>query len=99
MNGEQQEYIRKLQEKRQIFERKARKLYAEGSTRHSHAEINDWLKCFHCMRARKNQLEERQKMGLGSSKDYMKWRKANTITYEDKLRRARDNVYKFGRII
>ena len=99
MNDEQRNYIEKLQKKREEFEQKSRKLYAAGSTKHSHAEISDWLKCFPCMIARKNQLEERKKMGLGSSKDYMKWRKANTITYDDKLRRARDNVYNFGRMI
>lgn len=99
MNSEQQRYIKNLQKKREIFEKQARMMYGEGSTRHSHAEISDWIKCFHCMLARKQQLEARHKLGLSNPRDYMRWRKRNTIDYEVKLERARENVYKFNKPI
>ena len=95
MSLEQVNYIEKLKKQREIFERKARTLLFEGATRHSHTELADYFKCFHCMIARKNQLEARHKMGLSNSRNYMRWRKRNTINYNDKLRRAQENIYKF----
>ena len=94
MNSEQEKYIARLLEKRDTFEKKMRTIYAEGSTKHSHAEIGDWIKCFHCMLARQNQTEAKKKLGVGNPKDYMKWIKNNTRIFDDKLRRARNNIYK-----
>lgn len=95
MNLEQQQYIERLTKCREIFEHKARTLYGEGATRHSHAELGDYFKCFHCMIQRRNQMEARKKMGLDNSRTYARWRKTNTIDYETKLWRAQNNVYKF----
>lgn len=95
MNSEQQQYIENLKKQREVFERQARILYGEGATRHSHAEVGEYFKCFHCMMQRRNQLEARHKMGLSNSRKYMRWRKQNTINYNDKLRRAQENIYKF----
>mgnify|MGYP001594663859 CR=1 FL=1 len=95
MNLEQQQYIEKLTKQRANFEAKMRMVYNEGNTRHSHAEISDWLKCFHCMLARKNQMEAKRKIGMDNPRNYMKWRKRNTLGYDDRLRRAQENIYKF----
>ena len=95
MNSEQQQYIEKLKKQRAEFEAKMRMVYNEGDNKHSHAEIGDWLKCFPCMLARKNQLEAKHKIGMANPRDYMKWRRKNTVDYENRLRRARDNIYKF----
>lgn len=95
MSIEQVNYIENLKKQREIFERKVRTLYGEGATRHSHAELGDYFKCFHCMMQRRNQMEARNKMGLSNPRDYMKWRKKNSITYQDKLKRAQENIYKF----
>ena len=95
INSEQEQFFHRLAKQREEFERKIRMVYNEGSTRHSHAEISDWIKCFPCMLARKNQIEARHKIGLDNSRSYMKWLKKNTRTYNDRLRRARENIYKF----
>ena len=92
---EQQRYIEKLLEQKRVFEKKALMLYGEGSNAHSHAEIGDWIKCFPCMLAKKKQVEARHKLGISNPRAYMKWRKRNTIDLDAKLRRARENVYKF----
>ena len=95
MNSEQKQFFDKLAKQREAFERKMRTVYNEGNTKHSHAEISDWLKCFPCMLARKNQMEAKHKIGVDNPRSYMNWLKKNTTEYDDRLRRARENIYKF----
>lgn len=95
MNSEQRQYIDKILQKQEEFRHKAREMYGAGSTRHSHAEIGDYFKCFHCMIQKRNQMEVRHKFGLSSGRKYLRWRKENSINLPTKLQRARDNIYKF----
>ena len=96
MNEEKRQYIGNLLKKREEFERKQREIFNAGQSKHSHAEIGDWLKCFPCMVRRKDQIETRHKMGLVDGGRYMKWRKKNMVDYDRRMYVANELDLRFG---
>lgn len=95
-NSERKAYLEKLAKKREEFEHKQRAIFNAGQSAHSHAEITDWLKCFPCAIRRKEQIAERQKLGLADPKKYHNWRKKNTAGYDHRVYVANELNLQFG---
>lgn len=95
-NSEKRAYIDRLAKKREAFEHNQKAIFNAGKSKHSHAEISDWLKCFPCMLQRRDQTAERQKIGLANSKKYLNWRKKNTTEYDRRMYVANELDLRFG---
>lgn len=86
---EQDIFLRRLQKKQDERTQKMKRIMNAGATQHSHAEMDSWLTCFHCMLANRERLREQQKLGLAGG-THMKFLKRKAET--DRLIRTVQNL-------
>lgn len=72
----------KLVSENEIYQQKFKTLYSLLQSRHSHAEMSEWVNCFPCMQRYKEYKEMRSKMNLKESGKFLKWLNKNRAKSE-----------------
>lgn len=67
--------IKKFLEFKEQNQPKAEALKDALASKHTHSEMQDWVKCLHCQNKYKEFMRLRQKMGLENAEEYLNWRK------------------------